>query len=334
MCDSDAMAVDDAITRFLVELSQAGVSEMSAGSVEAARANFRLVSELAARHRDGKSASDGDVAAVQIAIEDTTITADGRVLPIRIYRPLVADEVARRPTSRATVLYLHGGGHVVGDLDTHDAIVRRLVTDLGCVAVSLAYRLAPEHQWPAAIDDTVAAFQWVRERCHELGGDTDRIGIAGDSAGGNLAAAAAVWARDTATPLRAQLLIYPAIDFSIHGDYPSRFEFATGYFLTLQDMAWFGGTYAGRGAPVDDPRLSPIRADLTGVAPAVVVTAEFDPLRDEGDAFAAKLTECGVDASVIRATGMVHGFFDMTGVSAAADQFVSLALESFALRMQ
>jgi acetyl esterase len=226
----------------------------------------------------------------------------------RVYRPSVS-------TTVPTVVYLHGGGFVIGDLDTHDLAVRLLATDLGAVVVSVDYRLAPEHPFPAGVDDAWTAFAAVAGSIEEFGGDPDRLVVAGDSAGANLAAVTAVRARDEGVPLAAQLLAYPTVDPA--GDYASRGENAEGFFLTARDMDWFLRQYVGvepdsaeARALGDDPRIAPLRtADLAGVAPAVIATAEYDPLRDEGVAYAAALVGAGVPVWHRTFPGLIHGFY-------------------------
>jgi acetyl esterase len=225
----------------------------------------------------------------------------------RAYRPAAGGE-------RPTVLYLHGGGYVVGDLDRHDQTCRRLANDADAVVVSVDYRLAPEHPFPAACEDAVAAGSWVADHLAGLGGSRV-LGIAGDSAGGNLAAVAA-----QATPDRfaAQLLVYPAVDMV--DDYPSRHENADGYLLEAATMGFFTRHYLPGDDRVDlaDPRLSPLRGSLEGQPPAVVVTAEYDPLRDEGEAYAEALRAAGTSVDAVRYDGLIHGFADMVAASPAA----------------
>jgi acetyl esterase len=196
------------------------------------------------------------------------------------------------------------------------------------VVVSLDYRLAPEHPFPAGFDDCLAATKWVAENIAELGGDGDRILVGGDSAGGNLSAAVAIAVRETGPRLAAQFLIYPGVDFDPEADYPSRAENAEGYFLTVEDMLWFGAQYIPEGIDSSDPRLSPIKTtDLSGVAPAVVGVAEFDPLRDEGLAYAKALADAGVEVTARRYDGMIHGFFGFTTYSPAAASAVTEMIE-------
>jgi acetyl esterase len=240
-------------------------------------------------------------------------------------RPGAGPETLPRPT----VVLFHGGGCVVGDLDTHDNMARTLCRDCEAVVVSVGYRLAPEAPFPAAVEGTVAATRWAATRLAELGG-SDRLAVAGDSAGGNLAAVVAQQLRDTGGPaLAAQLLIYPAVD--VAGDYASRRENAEGYLLDRPTMQWFTRHYAADPELHRDPRLSPLRHhDLSGLPAAVVVTAELDPLRDEGEAYARELADAGVPVEVRRFDQMIHGFFDMGGFSPGAQAAVDEACAAFA----
>lgn len=240
----------------------------------------------------------------------------------RIHRPDGPDD---RPLP--TVLFVHGGGFLLGDLDTHDNQARRLCRDADCVVVSVAYRLAPEHPWPAGRDDVVTAMRWVVANIARFGADAERVAVAGDSAGGNLAALAALAARDAGMGLCAQLLLYPSTDMRDEDQWPSRVQNATGLFLTEDDLRWFEEHYIPAGTDRADPGLSPLLADHRGLAPAVVVTAQYDPLRDEGDAYAAALQHAGVQVDHVEAPGMIHGFFDMwrasDGVEAAVADVVA-----------
>jgi acetyl esterase len=222
---------------------------------------------------------------------------------------------------------VHGGGFVIGDLETHDNVCRRLARDAEVVVVSADYRLAPEHVFPAAVEDSMAVLTAVAADIDSYGGDAGKLVIGGDSAGGNLAAVCSQLAREGGPALAAQLLVYPAVD--LLGDFPSRTENAEGYFLTLKDMEWFGRNYLGfdetdpRAAEVaEDPRLSPIKAaNLAGLPPAIVATAEFDPLRDEGNAYAAALEKAGVRVVHRQFPGLIHGFYGM-------EQFSPVILEA------
>jgi acetyl esterase len=257
----------------------------------------------------------GSVGTLEIPGPDAPLAA-------RVYRPAVAGPVP-------TVVLFHGGGWVVGDLETHDNMARSICRGCTAVVVSVDYRLAPEAPFPAAVEDALAATRWVGARLGELGGD-GRLAVAGDSAGGNLSAVVAQELRDTGGPgLAGQLLVYPAVDFT--GAYPSRQENGEGYLLDLSTMGWFTRHYVGEGGRYDDPRLSPLRhRDLAGLPPAVVVTAEYDPLRDEGKAYADALAAAGVPVEHRCFDGMVHGFFDMGTFSPAAQAAVDEACAVFA----
>jgi acetyl esterase len=213
---------------------------------------------------------------------------------------------------------------VIGDLDTADSTCRALANGSGAVVVSVDYRLAPEHRFPAAVEDCLAALDWVVANGTELGADSTRIAVGGDSAGGNLAAVASIAARDKGIALRHQLLVYPVTDATF--SQPSMDENAEGYLLTKDSMLWFGDHYFGDNGDAKDPRLSPLYADdLTGVAPATVLTAEFDPLRDEGEAYAERLREADVPVELTRYDGMIHGFFALGMVTPVAGEAMELA---------
>ncbi len=206
------------------------------------------------------------------------------------------------------LVYFHGGGWVLGNLDTHDPLCRALANESGCVVVSVDYRLAPEHRFPAAVEDCYAAAGWVAANAALLKGDPKRVAIGGDSAGGNLAAAVALKAQDQGGPALAyQLLLYPITNYSF--DTVSYRENARGYLLSREDMVWYWDHYLGPEGEGLDPYASPLRAeDLRGLPPALVITAEYDPLRDEGEAFAARLAAAGVPVTATRYDGLVHGF--------------------------
>jgi acetyl esterase len=243
-------------------------------------------------------------------VEDRVIAGE---VPVRVYWP-----DASRGTPAPAVVYCHGGGWVLCDLETHDIPCRNLANATGAVVVSVDYRLAPEHRFPAAVDDAYAALQWVHDHAGDLGVNPDRLAIAGDSAGGNLTAALALAARDQGgPPLRFQLLIYPVLDHDFGR--PSMIENADGYFLTATHMRWYWDQYVPDVAVRDDPLASPLRAtDVRGLPPAYVVTAECDPLRDEGHAYADRLRAAGVPVTYRCAPGMFHGFFGMGDVLATA----------------
>ncbi len=240
-------------------------------------------------------------------VDNRTIRGPTGAIPIRIYTP---SGNAPFPV----LVFFHGGGWVIGNLDTHDGVCRSLANAARCVVVSVDYRLAPEHKFPAAAEDAYAAAQWAAANAASIGGDPTRVAVGGDSAGGNLAAVVALMARDRgALSLRYQLLVYPVTDSAC--DTPSYRENADGYFLTKDMMLWFWNHYLRGDADRSNPYAAPLRAaDLRGLPPALVMTAEFDPLRDEGEAYAARLREAGVPVRLSRYEGLIHGFFGMSGV--------------------
>ena len=228
-------------------------------------------------------------------------------IALRVYRP--SDD-----TALPVLVWLHGGGWTLGSVEMHDPITRALANAAGCIVVSVEYRLSPESPFPAPLDDAWAALQWVGEHAAEIGGDPNRIAVGGDSAGGNLAAACALLARDAGTPrLALQLLVYPALDAAC--ETASYIENGKGYLLEAVQMQWFYDCYLRGGADGSDWRVSPARAvSLEGAAPAFVITAEFDPLRDEGDAYARALAEAGVAVTHSAYEGMIHAFFGLTAM--------------------
>ncbi len=239
-------------------------------------------------------------------VEDRTLPGPAGPLPVRVYASAGAG-----PAPLPALVYFHGGGFVLCNLDSHDGTCRSLANAAGCAVVSVDYRLAPEHRFPAAPEDCYAATRFVAENAAAFGVDPRRLAIGGDSAGGNLTAVVALMARDRGGPeLRFQLLIYPVTDCAF--DTPSYRENGEGYFLTAQQMRWFWEHYLARAAQAADPYASPLRAEkLEGLPPGLVITAEYDPLRDEGEAYAARLREAGVAVTLSRYDGMIHGFFGM-----------------------
>ena len=300
------MPLDPAFRTMLDTLQETGALPLIRGSAVESREHYRALS----LSRRGPDFVPEQVASVT---EDAAEGPHGPV-PVRIYHP-ASDH-------GAVVLWLHGGGWVLGDLDTHDPLCRRVANALGAVVVSADYRLAPEHPHPVPLDDAQAALRatasWFPDR---------PLGVAGDSAGASLAAGLAVRARDGGPRPAAQLLFYPATD-------PSRssrsiVDNGEGYFLTAADMEWFYAQYLPGGGS-DDPQVDLLRADLSGVAPAVVATAEFDPLRDEGQAFAARLEQAGVPVHQVPGPGLIHGYAAFLGVVEAAERAAGQALAEFA----
>ena len=233
-------------------------------------------------------------------------------VPVRVFIPKSSQSILP-----VTVFY-HGGGWVIGNLDTHDPVCRAIADAADTIVVSVDYRLAPEHRHPAAVDDAIAAYRWVIENAGEYGGDGNRIAVAGDSAGGNLAAVVAQQARaESLQPPIFQLLVYPVTD--LRCDSESYETFADGFFLTRNMMRWFRGHYLGETGDVDNPTASPIRAgDVSGLCPALVMTAGFDPLRDEGRAYADALREAGGEVEYRCYDSLIHGFYSLQGAIDAA----------------
>ena len=256
-----------------------------------------------------------------VTTADRTIPGPGGVeLPIRIYTPAGDAPAGGRPL----VTYLHGGGWVIGSIATHDATCRDLAADTDAVVVSIGYRMAPEASFPQPVEDCYAGLQWVASEGASLGGDPSRLAIAGDSAGGNLAAVVARVAKDRGGPaLRFQLLVYPVTDCTRSS--ASYAENGEGRFLTASQMHWFVEQYLGTGGDPKDPLASPLHAsdeDLAGLPPAHVITAEYDPLRDEGEAYAEKLRAAGVPVTSRRYDGQIHGCFGMQAVVDASRDII------------
>ena len=254
--------------------------------------------------RQGSPIPTEQAVAVASVVNRKIATPDGD-LPVRIYHPRLAGHLP-------VLVYFHGGGFVLGNLDTHDSVARSLAVGAECVVMSVDYRLAPEHGFPAAVDDCLAAVRWVHFHATEIGADPTRIAVGGDSAGGNLATVVALRLRDEGGPaLAGQLLVYPVtrLRAPVEGSMAANGE---GYFLTASAMAWFENMYIGDSDHASHPHVSPSLAkDLSGLPPALVITAEFDPLCDQGEAYASRLSEAGVAATHSRYAGAIHGFFGM-----------------------
>jgi len=251
------------------------------------------------------------------SVGDRVVPGPAGEIPVRIYTP---EGTGPFPV----VVYFHGGGWTIGSIETHDPVTRRLAHEAGAIVVSVEYRLAPEHPFPAAADDALAAFDWVAANAASIGGDPSKLVVAGDSAGGNLAAVAAIHARDQGTPVALQVLIYPSVDQ--RQEWPSYEENAEGPFLTHETMVWFKEQYAAE--PLDW-RASPIAADdLSNLAPALVVTGQYDPLRDEGKAYAEKLEDAGNEVTYRNYETMPHVFMQMWGILPAAKECMTEIAEA------
>ena len=240
-------------------------------------------------------------------VEDRVIPGPAQPIPVRIYWPVLAGNLP-------ALMFFHGGGFVICDLDSHDRQCRSLANASGSVVVAVDYRLAPEHTFPAAPDDAYAATRYVAEHSAEFGIDPNRLAVVGDSAGGNLATVVALMARDRGGPaLRFQLLIYPVVDFE--DESPSMREYATDHFLTRELMDWFLSQYVTSAAEGRSPFASPMNADdVRGLPPAMIITGECDPLRDQGEAYARKLQKAGIPVELKRYDGMIHLFFNLGGI--------------------
>jgi acetyl esterase len=254
-------------------------------------------------------------------VVDRTIAGPAGDLAVRIYRPASAPADAKLPC----LVYAHGGGWVFGNLDSHDVLCAQFALEAGIVVFAVDYRLAPEARFPGAFDDVVAGLKWVAANGASIGVDSSKLAIGGDSAGGNLAAAVAIWARDNGGPrLRLQLLAYPVTDAVGRAESYRRYE--DGYGLNAATMEWFFDHYTPDKASRDDWRISPLRAkSLGGLPPALVITAGYDPLRDEGRAYAFRLHQEGTQADLVEFGGMLHGFLSSPMLLHGARRGTSLA---------
>src|SRR3954468_15891469 len=252
-------------------------------------------------------AVSGTLAAVA-RVDDRTVPGAAATLPVRIYTPQGTGPFPG-------IVYFHGGGFVIGDLETHDPLCRQIATRTHAVVCAVHYRLAPEHPFPAAVDDALTAARWFMAHAADAGVDRDRLFVMGDSAGGTLATVTALAVRDQLGPhLRGQILVYPITDH-VEAGAASYTEFADGYGLTRDGMRWFLRHYAANPHDATDPRVCPVRMPtLRGLPPAFVVTAEYDVLRDEGERYAERLREDGVHVTFERAAGLHHGFIRLFGI--------------------
>jgi acetyl esterase len=301
LSDSGAPRVIDAEARAYLDWMQSlGLPTLAEQGAEEARRLNRLRVPLLA----------GELEPIA-RIEDVRVPGPRGSIAGRIYAPSQGQALP-------TLLYLHGGGWVVGDIESHDSVCRGLALRAGCMVVSLDYSLAPEHRFPAAVEDAWAGLVWLHDNAATIGADPDRLAVGGDSSGGNLAAVLALWARDRGGPrVAAQVLIYPVTDFDL--DTPSYRAAATGYGLTRDSMRWYWEQYLADPRDGASPDASPLRAgNFNNLPPALVITCELDPLASEGSAYAAALNAAGVPVEHIHEPDMIHGYIRMAGVIARA----------------
>lgn len=291
--------VDSATGAFLAQLRAAGGKPLYESTVEEVRAIVSASSAMLA----------GPVTEVASAV-DRTITAEGLTVPVRVYTPLTTSRGAH-----PILVFFHGGGFAAGDLETHDSQARYLCQNVEAVVVAVDYRRPPEHKFPAALDDAVAAVAWAAGHAGEVNGDATRLAVAGDSAGGNLATVVCQLARQRGGPrIVLQALLYPLVDFTLASS-PSRLQFGGGeYFLSNRDMQWFRELYLEDPDQATDPRVSPLlAADLTGLPPTVMVAAGCDLLRDEGRSYADRLIAAGVPVDYRCFEATIHAFVSFAG---------------------
>jgi acetyl esterase len=306
------MTLDPSTEALLQGMAEAGGPALHELPVDLARA---AIKEL--------SAKTGIAAADVHQVEDRGIPGPNGVIPIRIYRPgaRTAD-----PSLPALILY-HGGGWILGDIESHDSIARYLCRHGAVVVVNVEYRLAPEHKFPAGVEDCYAVLEWVAGNAGELGIDPGRIALTGDSAGGNLTVVASLLARERNGPAVAfQIPAYPCVDCREQAGYPSRGKFGGGeYFLSSDDITWVNRNYFTTSRDAEDVRASPILiGDLAGLPPALVITAGYDPLCDEGEHYARRLRAAGVPVEYQCYTGTIHGFLSFAGVLKAGRDALDL----------
>lgn len=294
--------LDKQLEAMMVQAQAAGMPDLCDLPPEACRGLYRQI--LAA----------ADVAPADVGVSEHRGSVDGTAVHLRVYTPRGA------AGALPVILYFHGGGYALGDLDGYDNVCRQLCQDSGAIVASAAYRLAPEHPFPAAPEDAWAALNWVAEHARRFGGDPSRLAVAGDSAGAALATVVAIQARDAGGPaIRFQALVYPPAAGGHDGDYPSRQQHAAGPTLTLRTMDYFNGHYFGAAAKAPDWRGAPLLApSLAGLPPALLLLAAHDPLRDEAMAYGEALLAAGNAVTIVEYHGLAHGFISMGGGIAAA----------------
>lgn len=309
------MSLDPIVAEMLKEMAEANVPALSEMPPEDGRAMYRVMTE---------SMPQADIAKV----EDRKVPVTDGEVTVRIYQQQTTPD-------QPCLVYFHGGGWVIGDLETHDSVCRQLTQQAGCTVIAVDYRLAPEHPFPTPVNDCYEVTCWVHDQAAQLGINPACIAVGGDSAGGNLSACVSLKARDESGPqLVHQLLIYPVTDSSF--DTESYIANKEGYMLSLEDMMWFWDLYLnGNMGDKNNPLVAPMKAaDLSGLPPATVITAEYDPLRDEGEAYGEKLRQAGVATVTQRYDGMIHGFFGMTDLLEGSRQAMTFAVKQLKAAFQ
>ncbi|HVE27944.1 MAG TPA: alpha/beta hydrolase [Sporichthya sp.] len=311
------MPLDPQIATVLAQAKAMGGKPVHQQTVAQARAALAMMCAMGGR----STASLSDVV-------NRTVPGPAGEIPVRIYTP-----TADGPFG--VLVFFHGGGFVLGDLQTHDGVCRELAAGAGCVVVATHYRLAPEHQYPAAADDCEAVTRWVHENAASLNVDPARLAVGGESAGGNLAAVVAQRLRNSGGPaLAGQLLVYPAARLTGEPQ-GSMLENAEGYFLEVKDMEWFLGAYLADPSHATLPDASPgFAEDLSGLPPALVITAEYDPIRDDGEWYGEALREAGVDVTISRYDGAIHGFWNFFGMLKVGRQAMDESIDWLRARLR
>jgi acetyl esterase len=303
-CESDeekAMSLDPQVEKILAEATELGLPD------------YQDLSPTEARKQMLDVAPPVEPSLAVSRVEDRSIPGPSSEIPLRLYYP-------EGDPPFATLIYFHGGGWVIGDLDTHHGFCHALAKNSGCLVVSVDYRLAPEHPYPAAVEDAYAATEWVAENPTVIQADPERFAVGGDSAGGHLATVASMMARDRKGPrIDLQILIYPITDCNFNT--PSYLENKEGYMLTRDLMKWFWDHFLNDRSQSNEPYASPLRAEnLSNLPPALIITAGYDPLRDEGQAYGKRLQDAGVDVRLSHYPGMIHAFIRMTARLNMANQ--------------
>jgi len=307
------MPLDPIVKGFLDQMKAMGGPKMSEAGAPAGREQFNGLMQLV---------GPKDVAIGKV--QNLSVPSKAGGVPIRVYTPVAAGQEAM-----PALIYFHGGGWVIGNIDSHDGLCRLMANEGGFRVIAVEYRLAPEHKYPAALDDALAALTWIASNASEIGVDANRLAVGGDSAGGALAAICAQYAKAKGIPLDAQMLLFPVTQ--IGEQTGSLKEFAVGYFLEKETLDWFYDCYLPADADKNDPRISPLRArDFSGLPQAYVMLGGFDPLHDEGMQYADKLRAAGVKVTVADYSDMVHTFIYLQSVLPQAHEALASAAKAVA----